>query len=66
MSTQRFLTTKEVAERMRITSTTVHKRCCAHGDFWGVLPVKAPNGRLLWPVDAIQALLERHEAGLKS
>lgn len=66
MSTLRFLTTKEVAERMRIAPTTVHKRCCAHGDFWGVLPVKAPNGRLLWPMEAIQALLDRHEAGLKS
>lgn len=61
MSEQQFFTTKEVAERMRITSTTVHKRCCEHGDFWGVLPVKAPNGRLLWPVEAIRALLDRHE-----
>lgn len=66
MSTPRFLTTKEVADRMRITSTTVHKRCCVHGDFWGVLPVRAHNGRLLWPADAIQALLDRPEAGSKS
>lgn len=65
MSTQRFFTTKEVAERMRITSNTVYQRCCVHGDFWGVLPVRGPNGRLLWPVEAIQALLDRHEAGHK-
>lgn len=60
MSTQ-FLTTKEVAERMRIMSTTVHKRLCEHGSFWSVMPVRAPNGRLLWPVDAIEALLKRRE-----
>jgi hypothetical protein len=61
MSTARFLTTKEVAERMRIASGTVYYRCSVFGDFWGVLPVKGPNGRLLWPMEAIQALLERHE-----
>lgn len=63
MSAQRFLTTKEVAGLMRVAATTVHKRHCAFGDFWGVLPVKTPNGKLLWPADAIEALLGRHEAG---
>lgn len=62
MSNQQFLTTTEVAERMRITSATIHKRCHAHGNFWGVLPVRGPNKRLLWPTEAIQALLDRREA----
>ncbi|UVE64758.1 helix-turn-helix domain-containing protein [Burkholderia pyrrocinia] len=66
MSATRFMTTKEVAERMRITPATVYKRCCDHGDFWGVLPVKGPNGRLLWPVEAIHGLLDRYEVDPKS
>ena len=61
-SGQGFLTTREVAEMMRITQGSVHKRCCAFGDFWGVFPVRAPNGRLLWPADDVRALLKRHEA----
>lgn len=63
MSAQQFLTTKEVAERMRITPATVHRRCYDHGNFWGVLPVRGPNKRLLWPTEAIQALLEQREVG---
>jgi hypothetical protein len=56
---QRFLTTREVAEMMRVTHGTVHKRVSAHGDFWGVQPIKGPNGRLLWTAEDIQALLNK-------
>lgn len=62
MSDRQYLTTREVATRMRIDPTTIHKRLHAHGDFWRVLPVRGPNGRLLWPVEAIEALLEQRTA----
>jgi hypothetical protein len=56
---QRLLTTREVAEMMRVTQGTVHKRVSAHGDFWGVQPIKGPNGRLLWTADDIHRLLSK-------
>ena len=56
-SGQRFLTTREVAEMMRVTQGTVHKRVSEFGDFWGVHPIKGPNGRLLWIANEICGLL---------
>ncbi|MPV65847.1 helix-turn-helix domain-containing protein [Burkholderia sp. BE17] len=66
MSASRFMTTKEVADCMRIAPATVYQRLCAKGDFWGVLPVKGLNGRLLWPIEAIHRLLDRNEVVQKS
>ncbi len=60
-SGQEFLTSREVAEMMRITLGTVHKRVSDFGDFWGVHPVKGPNGRLLWTASEIRALLDRED-----
>ncbi len=31
---------------------------CRKGHWLGIKPVKLPNGRLMWPADAINALLE--------
>jgi hypothetical protein len=58
-----YISTRELAGRMHITAGTVYQRLSAKGDFWGILPVRAHNGRLLWPSDAIQALLERRMSG---
>jgi len=60
-SGQEFLTSREVAKLMRIELGTVHKRISDFGDFWGVLPVKCPNGRLLWTASEIRALLDRED-----
>jgi hypothetical protein len=59
---QEFLTSREVAEMMRITLGTVHKRVSDFGDFWGVHPVKGPNGRLLWTAGEIRALIDKRSS----
>jgi hypothetical protein len=58
-SEQGFFTTRELAGLMRIEIGTAYKRISAFGDFWGVHPVRGPNGRLLWPADEVRALLSK-------
>lgn len=44
------VTTIELASRFGVKATTVHRNLCVKGHFMGLVPVKLPNGRLLWPV----------------
>jgi hypothetical protein len=30
---------------------------CRRGSYYGIRPAKLPNGRLLWPGDAVERLL---------
>lgn len=43
------LTTDEFAAQRRVLPQSVRKRYCLTGSYFGVRPVKQPNGRLLWP-----------------
>ena len=46
---------------LRSTSSvreTVRKRLSRHGSYFGIKPLRLPNGRLLWPADSIKALIE--------
>jgi hypothetical protein len=53
-----FLSTEEFAEQLTIRPQSIRKRYCQTGGYFGVRPVKMPNGRLMWPADAIQKLTE--------
>jgi hypothetical protein len=55
----RKLDTAEAAERLRIRPQTLRRALCLQGHYYGMRPVKLPNGRLLW--DA--ADLDRLTAG---
>lgn len=55
----RKLDTAEAAERLRIRPQTLRRALCLQGHYFGMRPVKLPNGRLLW--DA--ADLDRLTAG---
>jgi len=56
------LTTEQFAEAMQGKPSTIRTRLCKTGSFYGIKPIKLPSGRLLWPVDAVQALLNGGEA----
>ena len=52
-----FLTTNEFAAIQRCAATTVRKNLCVRGHHQGIRPIKQPNGRLLWRLDDLQAIL---------
>ena len=43
--------TAEFAERFLVKPQTVLKRFCLTGEYYGIVPLKLPNGRLAWPCD---------------
>ena len=48
--------TKELAALLNIKPQSIYKRLCATKTYWGLTPSKLPNGRLLWPADAVERL----------
>lgn len=50
-------TTDEFADLLRIKSQTVRKRYCQHGSYFGIRPLRLPNGKLLWPDATLENLL---------
>jgi hypothetical protein len=51
------ITTEEGAERMRNRPQTWRASLCRHGHYLGMVPVKLPNGRLLWDAAAVERLI---------
>jgi predicted site-specific integrase-resolvase len=54
---RQFLTTDELAERLRVRPQTIRKRYSATGAYFNLRPVKMPNRRLMWPANAIEQLM---------
>lgn len=51
------LTTEQFAEAIQGKPSTIRTRLCKTGSFYGIKPIKLPSGRLLWPLDSVQAFL---------
>lgn len=51
------LNTSEAAKVFRIQPTTLRTAVWRDGAYYGITPIKMPNGRLLWPADAVHALV---------
>lgn len=49
-------TTEELAQRLGLRPQTLRAALCRNGHYFGLRPVKLPNGRLLWPADAFAKL----------
>lgn len=60
--TFQHLTTEEMALGAKTKPSTIRTRLCKTGSYYGIKPIKLPSGRLLWPVDAVQALINGEEA----
>jgi hypothetical protein len=46
------MTTNEFAAKIGILGSSIHRRTCITGSYYGIKPSKLPNGRLIWPDDA--------------
>lgn len=49
-------TTEALAAGLGIKAQSIRARVCRCGSYFGLRPTKLPNGRLLWPADAIARL----------
>jgi len=50
------LSTEELAARLAVKPTSIRSAYCRHGHYFGLVPVKLPNRRLLWDPDEVAAL----------
>jgi hypothetical protein len=50
-------TTDEFANQWRVQSQTVRKRYSQHGSYFGIKPLRLPNGKLLWPDRTLEPLV---------
>ncbi|KGS08842.1 DNA-binding protein [Burkholderia sp. ABCPW 111] len=55
---RRPITTDELAALLSIRPQSIRKRYCQTGAYFSLRPVKLPNGRLMWPADALDKLAE--------
>lgn len=55
---RRPITTEELAALLSIRPQSIRKRYCQTGAYFSLRPVKMPNGRLMWPADALEKLAE--------
>lgn len=51
-----FLTTEELAEALGIQSASIFKAFSSSGSYFGIVPEKGLNRRLMWPLDSISRL----------
>lgn len=56
------MTTNEFAAKIGNLGPSIHRRVCLTGSYFGIKPTKLPNGRLLWPDDAVEQLIAQHQA----
>lgn len=52
----RRLTTEELATALAMSPQSIRKRFSQTGGYFCLRPTKMPNGRLFWPVDAVEQL----------
>ena len=55
------LTTSQLARAIGMQAESIRVHLCRRGSFYGIRPSKLLNGRLLWPADSVQRLLEPAE-----
>lgn len=59
---EKWLSTNEFAESLRVKDETVRRSLCVKGHYMGVVPIKLPNGRLLWPKSGLTKILNKEVA----
>lgn len=52
------LTTLQLASALELQEQSIRKRYSQTGSYFGVRPSKLPNGRLRWPNDSVQKLIQ--------
>ena len=54
---QQTIQTAALAQRVGYKPASIRTAVWRNGHFNGIQPIKLPNGRLLWPADAVERLL---------
>lgn len=54
-----YLTTEELAAALHVEPESIHKARSKNGHYCGVRPVKLPNRRLAWPLDAVKQITSK-------
>lgn len=54
---QQTIQTATLAQRIGYKSASIRTAVWRNGHFQGIKPFKLPNGRLLWPADAVARLI---------
>ena len=49
-------TTENLAQKLGLHPQTLRAALCRNGHYFGLRPIKLPNGRLLWPDDSFEKL----------
>lgn len=57
MTQEERLSTRQLARAVGIEASSIRVHLCRKGSYFGVVPERMPNGRLVWPGDAPQRLL---------
>ena len=52
------LSTEDFAASIGLRPESIRVHLCRRGSYYGIRPAKLPNGRLLWPGDAVERLLD--------
>ena len=55
---QLLLTTNALADQLGMRAQSLRKRFAKTGSYFGVRPIKLPNGQLRWPVDSVARLMK--------
>ena len=55
------ISTEELASQLRLKPQSLRAALCRDGHYFGLRPRKLPNGRLLWPADAVERLTSPRE-----
>jgi hypothetical protein len=56
-TTQKHIPTSKFAKIFNVQGASVRRSYCLNGHYLGIRPVKLPNGRLMWPEDQAQAIV---------
>lgn len=54
---ERLLTTEQLADLLTMHPQSIRKRFSQTGSYFGLRPLKLPNGKLRWPSDSVEQLL---------
>jgi hypothetical protein len=53
------LTTETLAAQLGVKPCSIRSHLCRKGSYFGLRPQRLPNGRLLWPENAVDLLLKK-------
>ena len=53
------MTTNELAKALGLSPESLRQAHSKQGNYYGLVPLKLPNSRLLWPDDSVDQLKER-------